>query len=238
MHWIAPFHTHNCVHALNCTISYTQLCSCIELHHFIHTTVFMHWIAPFHTHNCVHALNCSISYTQLCSCIELHHFIHTTVFMHWIAPQTYAAFRLACRLPHCHFDDDICTTAQAPLATEGWPSGKQRHANRSITLPLCPPRQIDDSWILFNSGAMLLGAKAKLPVMPLRAATLKQQAMITWHSGKAASGKLVWNQHHGRMIHFISWRLLAKQLTWCTNMVELWVSATSYNGSLIDRALS
>ena len=33
--------------------------------------------------------------------------------------QTYAAFRLTCRLPHCRFDDDICTTAQAPLAAEG-----------------------------------------------------------------------------------------------------------------------
>ena len=101
-----------------------------------------------------------------------------------------AGFRLACRLPHCRFDDDdICTTAQAPLAAEGWPSGKQRQANRSITLPLCPPRQIADSWILFNSGAMPLGDKVKA-ALPLRAATLKQQAMITRHSGK-----LVWNQH-------------------------------------------
>ena len=74
-------------------------------------------------------------------------------------------------------------------------SGKQRQANRSITLPLCPPRQIADSWILFNSGAMPLGDKAKA-ALPLRAATLKQQAMITRHSGKAASGKLVWNQHY------------------------------------------
>ena len=31
----------------------------------------------------------------------------------------YAGFRLTCRLPHCRFDDDICTTAQAPLAAEG-----------------------------------------------------------------------------------------------------------------------
>ena len=53
--------------------------------------------------------------------------------------QSYAGFRLTCRLPHCRFDDDICTTAQASLAAEGWPSGKQRQANRSITLPLCPP---------------------------------------------------------------------------------------------------
>ena len=75
------------------------------------------------------------------------------------------------------------------------PSGKQHHANRSITLPLCPPRQIADSWILFNSGAMPLGEKAKA-AWPLRLATLKQQAMIMRHSGKAASGKLVgWNQH-------------------------------------------
>ena len=33
--------------------------------------------------------------------------------------KSYAAFRLTCRLPHCRFDDDICTTAQAPLAAEG-----------------------------------------------------------------------------------------------------------------------
>ena len=73
-------------------------------------------------------------------------------------------------------------------------SGKQRQTNRSITLPLCPDRQIADSWILFNSGAFAARWKAKA-VLPLRAATLKQQAMITRHSGKAASGKLVWNQH-------------------------------------------
>ena len=73
-------------------------------------------------------------------------------------------------------------------------SGKQRQANRSITLPLCPPRQIADSWILCNSGAMPLGDKAKA-ALPLRAATLKQQAMMTRCSGNAASGKLVWNQH-------------------------------------------
>ena len=46
-----------------------------------------------------------------------------------------AGFRLTCRLPHCRFDDDICSTAQASLAAEGSPSGKQRQANyRSITL--------------------------------------------------------------------------------------------------------
>ena len=88
----------------------------------------------------------------------------------------YAGFRLTCRLPHCRFDDDISSTAQASLAAEGWLSGKQRQANRSITLPLCPPRQIADSWILFNSGAIAARWKAKA-ALPLRAATLKQQAM-------------------------------------------------------------
>ena len=107
---------------------------------------------------------------------------------------SYAAFRLACRSPHCRFDDVTCSTAQAPLATEGWSSGKQCLANRSITSALCPLRKIADSWILFNSGAMPLGDKAKA-TWPLRTATLKRQAMITQHSGKAASGKLVWNQH-------------------------------------------
>ena len=81
-------------------------------------------------------------------------------------------------------------------------SGKQRQANRSITLPLCPPRQIGDSWILFNSGAIAARWKAKAAV-PLRAATLKQQAMITRRSGKAASGKLVWNQHN--YVAYYSW---------------------------------
>ena len=33
------------------------------------------------------------------------------------------------RLPHCCFDGDICTTAQAPLAAESRPSRKQRRAN-------------------------------------------------------------------------------------------------------------
>ena len=105
---------------------------------------------------------------------------------------TNAGFRLTCRLPHCRFDDDISSTAQTSLAAEGWPSGKQRQANRSITLPLCPLRQIADSWILFNSGAIAARWKAKA-ALPLRAATLKQQAMITRRSGNAASGKLVWN---------------------------------------------
>ena len=114
-----------------------------------------------------------------------------------------ASFRLTCRLPHCRFDDDISSTAQASLAAEGWPSGKQRQANRLITLPLCPPRQIADSWILFNLGAIAARWKAKA-ALPLRAATLKQQAMITRRSGKVASGKLVWNQHNRSLLEHLN----------------------------------
>ena len=33
--------------------------------------------------------------------------------------QSNAGFRLTCRLPHCRFDDDISSTAQASLAAEG-----------------------------------------------------------------------------------------------------------------------
>ena len=44
-----------------------------------------------------------------------------------------AAVILACCLPLFRFDDDICVTAQAQLAAERWPSGKQRLANKLIT---------------------------------------------------------------------------------------------------------
>ena len=66
--------------------------------------------------------------------------------------------------PECM--NDICSTAQGPLAAEGWLSAKQRLANKSITLPLC-------RWELqiWNSKRW-------------------------WSHGKAASGKLVWNQQY------------------------------------------
>ena len=63
-----------------------------------------------------------------------------------------ATFRLTCCSGLCRFDGNICTTAQAPLDAQGWPSGKQRLANKSVTLPLCPQWQMADSWILFNLG--------------------------------------------------------------------------------------
>ena len=107
-----------------------------------------------------------------------------------------AAFRLACGSPHCRFDGDICSTAQAPLAAEGRPSRKQRHANQSITPPLCPKRQTIDRWLLFNFRLMPLGEEVKV-AWPLIAVTLKRQAVITKHSNKVASGKQAWNQHTG-----------------------------------------
>ena len=50
---------------------------------------------------------------------------------------------------------EIATSAiaQALFDAQGWPSGKQRLANKSITFPLWPQQQIADSWILFNLGA-------------------------------------------------------------------------------------
>ena len=51
----------------------------------------------------------------------------------------------------CRFDGDICTTLQVPFDTQEWPSGVL--PNKSMTLPLCPQRQIADSWILFKLGA-------------------------------------------------------------------------------------
>ena len=103
------------------------------------------------------------------------------------------AFKLACRSPHCHFDSDFCTPAQASLATEERPSGEQRQANQSITSPLCPQRQIADTWLLFNLRATSLDEKATA-AWPMRAATLKWQAVIRRCSGNVVSSRLVWSQ--------------------------------------------
>ena len=84
-----------------------------------------------------------------------------------------------CRSRYCCFDGDFCKTAQAPLAAaKGRPSGKQRLANKSIIPPLYPQRQTADS-----SLEMPFGDKTKA-AWPLRAETLKLQAMIKRRSGK------------------------------------------------------
>ena len=68
-----------------------------------------------------------------------------TVASRHIIFETNAAFRLACRSPHCRFDGDFCSTAHAPLAAEGRPSSKLRQANQSITSPLCSKQKTADS---------------------------------------------------------------------------------------------
>ena len=114
--------------------------------------------------------------------------------------ECYAAFRLACRLPHCRFDGNFCANAQAPLATEERPSGEQRQANQLITSPLCPQRQTADSSLLFNLRAMSLGGKAKAAWL-LRSASLKWQAVIRRCSGNAMSGRLIWNHFRNIGVH-------------------------------------
>ena len=55
-------------------------------------------------------------------------------------------------------------TTQVPLVLATCPSGKQRLANKSIILPLCPPRQIvymQLTSIHLESTVMLLGDKPK-----------------------------------------------------------------------------
>ena len=109
--------------------------------------------------------------------------------------ETNNAFRVRLAAPRC-FDDD--TTAQAPLAAEGWRSGKQDLANRSITLPLCSPRQIAYRWLQFNSGAMPLSDKlSKSGVAAESCITVNHETSSGGHAtyGKAASSKLIWNQH-------------------------------------------
>ena len=154
----------------------------------------------------------------------------------------YAAFRLTCRLPHCRFDD-ICSTAQAPLAAEGWPSGKQRQANRSITLPICPPRQIADSWILFNSGAMPLGDKAKV-ALPLRAVGCTPPKNISPSPTLQFGGVFCIDVDQGSLINKKKWKIalaclffVVDALIWCLSqqisVKKAFLSRTERFGSFL-----
>ena len=112
-------------------------------------------------------------------------------------PLTNAVFRLECRSSPYRFDGDICTTAQAPLATEERAASCQPINN----LAQDPQWQIADSWLQFKLRAMPFGEKAKA-VWPLRLATRKRQVVIIRRSDNAASGKLVWNQLKSAPDHF------------------------------------
>ena len=72
---------------------------------------------------------------------------------------------------------------QAPLATEGRPSGQLCLANQLITLTLLPKAADHRQFNSIQFGKMLLGEKVKA-ALPLRASTLKQQAMIMQQSRK------------------------------------------------------
>ena len=94
---------------------------------------------------------------------------------------SYAIFRLA-----CHFDGDVCTTGQSPLATHGWPSGKQRLANNLITLPLGHRGRY--SWLQFNLGETPLCIE---PLQQHRSVFCETASGVC--RANAASGRLVWN---------------------------------------------
>ena len=78
----------------------------------------------------------------------------------WEVPEFNAAFKLASHLPHCHFDDNVCTTVQAPLATEVRPNDKYAVSNQSITSLLCPNHPVD-YYLTWKGCRSALGDKAK-----------------------------------------------------------------------------
>ena len=104
-----------------------------------------------------------------------------------------AAFRLACHLPHCCFDDNSCTTAQVPLAA----------ANKSITLAL--PRAADYSQLEFYS----TWEQRCSVIKPngVAAESCNPEVTSSDHVAKVASSKLVWNQrktlHNYHLQHHI-----------------------------------
>ena len=82
---------------------------------------------------------------------------------------------------------------------------------------------------------MPLGDKAKA-AWPLRAATRKQQAMITRRSGKAASGKLVWKKaKHSGSPDSVSVGIVLKQNNFGTMAMSLHgIFASFYREEFIE----
>ena len=160
-----------------------------------HTTVLdIIWFNSVAYSNCHHAFSTNLFNDKYLTFITRENpilgdicFVCTEA--HWILQKSYAAFILP-----CGFDDNICATVQVQHCHIGWQSCKQRLANKSIPLPLCPQRQIADSWIQFNSW---LWSPQWQCCSAFSAATMKLQAAFTKQSGKAVSGKLVWKYHKG-----------------------------------------
>ena len=98
-----------------------------------------------------------------------------------------AAFRLAWRSPHWWFLYNYASATPHRGKIKRWAASSQSIDN------LAGLHTAADSWLLFNliMRAMSLGGKVKA-VWPLRAATLKQQAVIRWWNCNC--GRLVWNQ--------------------------------------------
>ena len=97
--------------------------------------------------NVVYYIRSSIETRILCKYSASKNF---DAIRHWAKRN--AGFRLTCRLPHCRFDDDICSTAQAPLAAEGtrtrtW--SVLHHVLSRITLPRA--RRVVQNWRFSNS---------------------------------------------------------------------------------------
>ena len=95
----------------------------------------------------------------------------TTLICEALMYHTYAGFRLACRIAAL-----IVIFVQNPFAGRG--IIQQRLANKSITPPLCPPRQIADSWLQFNLDSDAAQWKPKRRGR-WRDVSLKQQAVIS-----------------------------------------------------------
>ena len=98
---------------------YFSSCVClqIQLYTWFGWSLLLLWLIVFANY---HIILCTTYYLQ----IEWIHslFLITVQVRQMMCPsasccvESYAGFRLACRSPHCCFDDDICTIAQASLA--------------------------------------------------------------------------------------------------------------------------
>ena len=98
------------------------------------------------------------------------------------------SLQIACRLPHCRFEDDICKTVKAPLARKGRPSSKHSVDNLATLLKAADRRQLNPMQLGSNAAQWKSQMKATLPP---RVATSKPQAMIMQRRGKMLSRKLV-----------------------------------------------
>ena len=107
---------------------------------------------------------------------------------------SYAGFRLTCRLPHCRYaawSSLAVSELQLSAATPLW------LYHRAASLPSCIEFNCLRSAAVGKAARLSiywLDAACRL-VIPLRQVALAQLDKYHHQSGNAASGKLVWNQH-------------------------------------------